>query len=144
MMVFVAAIAVRFVNLLLAGDLAAYALVEDSSIYWNGAQSWFESGFFSRVTDTGYVPETERVPLYHLFLTAFRLGFGDALLPALIGQAVLDAGTCVIIASIGAMMSRTIGIIAGLFAAAWPNLVIHSSVILSDSHFVFLFTITLH
>ena len=142
-MIFAAAIAVRFINLLLTGDLADHAMVEDSSIYWNGAQSWLESGFFSKVGDLGYLPETERVPLYHIFLIPFRWGFCDAVLPTLIGQATLDAATCVIIAAIGTSVSRMVGITAGLFAAIWPNLIIHSGLILADSLFLFLFTLTL-
>lgn len=83
------------------------------------------------------MPRTERVPLYFLFLVPFRWLFGDAVLPALIGQTLVDAGTCVVIARIGAMIDRTTGITAGTLAAAWPNLIIHSSMILSDTLFLF-------
>jgi len=36
-----------------------------------------------------------------------------------------------------------VGITAGLFAAIWPNLIIHSGLILADSLFLFLFTLVL-
>ncbi len=137
--IFIAALTVRFLNGVSIDDFMQYAFVEDSPIYWDGAKAWLDSGYFSEATVDGFRPETERVPFYHLFLLPFRWAFGDTLRPVLIAQSVLDSSTCVIIALLGARLTRPTGLLAGLLAAAWPNLVIHSQLILNDSLFLFLF-----
>ena len=141
--IFCVALAVRLLNLALIPDIDIHAMIEDSPMYWTGAATWLESGFFSRAVEVGFVHETERVPLYFLFLVPFRWLFGDTAIPVLIGQALLDAGTCVIIARIGAMLDGTAGVLSGLLAAVWPNLIIHSSIVLTDTLFVFLFSLVL-
>ena len=70
--IIVAALAVRFLNLASIDDLNVYAQIEDSPIYWNGAQAWIESGYFSRKSIYGFVPETERMPLYHFNCYTFN------------------------------------------------------------------------
>jgi len=141
--IFVTALVLRLVNLASLDDVAAYAMIEDSPLYWNGATNWLDAGFFSVLSDSVFVDDTERVPLYHLFLIPFRWAFGDAAMTALIAQGILDSGTCVIIARIGAMIDRTTGIAAGLFAAAWFNLILHSCLILTDTLFLFLMCLML-
>ena len=142
-LIFGIALALRLFNLAVIDDLTAYAMVEDSSTYWNGALEWIESGSFSLFDGTKYVPRTERVPLYFLFLVPIRWMFGDLIGPALVAQAVLDASTCVVIALLGGMIDRTTGIVAGLLAAAWPNMIIHSALILTDTLFVFFISVGL-
>ena len=138
--IFLAALAIRFLNWVTIEDLSLYMFAGDSPIYWDGAKAWLDAGYFSRPDGAAFAPETERVPLYHLFLVPFRWAFGDALWPVLVGQFMLDAGTCVLIGMLGAQLTRATGLLAGLLAAAWPNLVIHSHLILSDSLFLILFT----
>lgn len=141
--VYFAALLVRVVNLFFITDIDTTRFIEDSSIYWNGARDWIESGFFSRQSENGYVIETERVPLYFLLIVPVRYLFGDAVLPLLATQAALDAGTCVTIALIGGMICRNVGLLAGSLAMTWPNLIIHSSLVLSDTLFLFLFSLML-
>ncbi len=141
--IYVFALAVRLLNLALIPDIDTHAMIEDSPMYWTGAATWLDSGFFSRASDAGFVHETERVPLYFVLLAAFRWLFGDTLVPVVISQALLDAGTCVIIARIGAMVGSTAGVVSGLLAAVWPNLIIHSTIVLTDTLFVFLFSLVL-
>ena len=138
--IFLAALVIRILNWISIDDPALYAFAGDSPIYWDGAKAWLDSGYFSRAEGGGFVPETERVPLYHLFLVPFRWIFDDMLWPVLIAQSILDTGTCTLIGLLGAQLTRSTGLLAGLLAAAWPNLVIHSQLILSDSLFLFLFT----
>ena len=138
--IFLAALAIRFLNIVFVEDIATYAFADDSPIYWDGAKAWLDSGFFSReFIGIGYLPETERVPLYHLFLMPFRAFFGDAVWPVMITQSIIDSCTCVLIGLLGAQQNRITGLLAGFLAAAWPNLIIHSHQILSDSLFLFLF-----
>jgi 4-amino-4-deoxy-L-arabinose transferase-like glycosyltransferase len=138
--IFAVAIAARFINLISIDELSGIAFAEDSSVYWNGAKAWIDSGYFSRVSSDGFVAETERVPLYHLFLIPFRWVFGEALAPVLLVQSIIDSLTCVLIAKICATLSWQIGLMAGLLAALWPNFIIHSQFIFSETLFVFLFT----
>ncbi len=134
---------VRLLNLYFIPDVAAHAMIEDSPIYWSGAAHWIESGFFSRPSDAGFVHETERLPLYFLYLIPFRAVFGDSVLPVLISQALLDGATCVIIARIGQMISPAVGLASGMLASVWPNFVIHSGLILTDTLFLFFFSLVL-
>src|SRR3546814_6795659 len=41
------------------------------------------------------------------------------------------------------MVSRPVACLSGLLAALWPNLIIHSSLLLTDTVFVFFFSIML-
>ncbi len=141
--VFAAAVLIRLVNV---ADIALQpdvALTEDAALYWDGARDWIASGGFNRVT-TGeddvraYAPEHERVPGYFLFLLTFFAAFGGNPLPVLIAQSLLDAATCVLIASIGFRLSLHAGFLAGLLAALWPNMIIHSGLILTETLFLFL------
>lgn len=135
--IFAAAAAVRAVYALsLAGEPGAF-MIGDSAIYWPGAAAWLETGEFSRpLPDGGYVVETERVPLYFLYLAAMRGLFGAAPLAAVLGQGVLDAATCVLIARLGAMISPAVAWTAGLLAALWPNMIVHGGLILTDTVFL--------
>ena len=135
-----AAILVRLFNAVSIDDLTAYAFIEDSPIYWDGAKAWLDSGYFSRATVDGFRTETERVPFYHMFLVFFRWTFGDTVFPVIVTQSLLDSFTCVLIGLLGSQLSREIGLLSGLLAAAWPNFVIHSQLLLSDSLFLFFFT----
>ena len=141
--IFAAAFAVRCGNLLSIGDLRAYALSEDAWLFWNGARDWLDTGRFVYSTGDGYATQTERVPLYFLFLMPFRWLFGDTVWPPLVAQCLVDAGSCVVIARLGAMVGRAVGVVAGALAALWPNFVIHSGVILGDALFGFLFVLCL-
>ncbi len=128
---------------MLLGEPALNHLIEDAQLYWNGAQYWLDSGFFAVPGPSGYVAHTERTPFYFIFLLPFRWMSGDSVTSALIAQTLIDSGTCVVIARIGAMIGRATGIVAGLFAATWINLIIHSSLILTDTLFVFFASLVL-
>ena len=141
--IFTLAIAARAVNIWLIEDLNLHALVEDSPIYWNGAKYWIDSGFFSDLSNGEYVHNTERVPLYFIFLLPFRSLFGDTILPVLLTQSILDAFSCVIIAKLGSLIDFKTGVISGLCAALWYNFILHSSFILTETLFLFFICILL-
>ncbi len=144
LVIFTVAIVARLANLLSIEDIGEFALAEDSPIYWQGAKAWLDAGYFSRATSSGYVLETERVPLYHLFLVPFRWAFGELLAPTLVVQSIVDAYTCVMIAKLCGKKRLKLGLVAGILAAVWPNLIIHSQFIFGDTLFVFLFTTFLY
>lgn len=142
--IFLTALAIRMVNAVFMSGESEWAMLEDADHYWRGAQAWIDKGPMTHMSVPGvYMPQTERVPLYHIFLIPFRWLFGDSVLPALMGQALVDAGTCVVITALGAMLGPSVGIVAGLLAAIWPNLIVHSGMILGDTLFVFLISLLL-
>ena len=138
--VFGIAVVVRLLNLATLPTDPARLLQEDASLYWAGAAVFVDHGSFSIVTEKGLIPHTERVPGYMLFLAAVRAVFDDSLFAALIVQSLIDGLTCVLAAWMAAQLSPRLVLPTGLLAALWPNLVIHSGTILSDSQFLFLFT----
>ncbi len=140
LIVFGIAVVIRLLNLATLPTDPATLLQEDASLYWAGAAVFVDHGSFSIVTEKGLIPHTERVPGYMLFLAAVRAVFGDSLFAALIVQSLIDGLTCVLTAWMAAQLSQRLALPTGLLAALWPNLVIHSGTILSESQFLFLFT----
>jgi len=68
-------------------------------------------------------PGRERMPLHSAFPAAVRAVFGDTPLAAIAIQSAVDAGTCVLVFKLGAMLGPRVGLLAGALAAAWPNLI---------------------
>lgn len=138
----VAALAVRLAYLASAGDLSVLAWVEDSRTYWSMADTLLERAAFLVEYDPGqFAPMVERTPGYVAFLAGVKSVLGDRVLPVLALQSAIDAGTVLLIASIAGRLGRHVGMIAGALAVVWPNMIIHSSQILTDSVFLFFFTL---
>ena len=142
--IFLIAFVIRLLNALWMVAEPNLVLTEDAGYYWRGAQAWLDQGVLTHMSRPGvYIAQTERVPLYHLFLVPFRWVFGDNLLPALIGQAAISAFTCAIIAKFVGMLGPVVGVLGGLLAAFWPNLIIHAGMTLGDTLFLFFVTLLL-
>lgn len=140
--IFLGALAVRGIDLLsLSGDASNF-FIDDAHLYWVGGGYFAENGHFDppQGVQGSDAPGSERMPLYLLFIAGVRILFGDSPVIVLFAQALIDSGTCVLIALLGGMVSARIGFIAGVLAAIWPNLVIHSVALLSDTLFLFVFT----
>ena len=137
--IFLAALVVRCANLLLINDTEIFSFIEDSALYWTGAETWLATGEFAVRSVDGLVMQTERVPGYFLFLMVFQTLFSEPLTPVLFAQAFVDSATCVVIAMIGGNIDRSVGIASGLIAAVSPNLIVHSALILNDTLFLFIF-----
>ena len=85
----------------------------------------------------------ERMPGSFLF---FQLGtwlVGENLFNILIIQIIVDAINCVVIAFIARILNKSLFILAGLVSAFSPLMVIVSSQILSDTIFLFFFSIAI-
>jgi hypothetical protein len=137
--VFVLALTVRLINIgLLEGDNAFFA-ESDAISYWVTAAA-LAKGYAYWPTLSSM---TDRMPLYPLLLAGVRSIFGDAPRVAALIQAAIDAGTCTLIAALGTLISPLIGLIAGVLAALSATLVVFSSQILTDTLFLFFFTIML-
>jgi 4-amino-4-deoxy-L-arabinose transferase-like glycosyltransferase len=96
-------------------------------------------------TPTAYYP-----PGYPLFLAVIqwvldRVGLGDHLvLAAGVVQALLGGVTAGAVVVVGRRLGgNRVGVIAGLLVACWPNLVVHSSLMLSESLFLAVFAVLL-
>lgn len=141
--IFLSALAIRVVNLLaLSGDLDNF-FYEDAHLYWPGAGYLAATGRFDApvgLAENSGAPGSERVPIYLFFLAFIRLLFGDAPFAAVAANVLVDAGTCVLIAVLGGMVSHRVGVLAGILAAIWPNLIVNSASLLSDTLFLLIFT----
>jgi len=141
--IFAAALLVRFLNVADIARQPELALTDDATLYWHGARDWIESGGFNRATGESngvstFTPEHERVAGYFLFLVPFFALFDGNPIPVLIAQSLLDALSCLLIAGIGFRISRETGLLAGFLAALWPNMIIHSGLVLTETLFLFL------
>lgn len=137
--VFVLALLVRLINLAFLAGNEPFFVETDGFAYWKlGAQLARAESFWSTL-----LAETDRMPLYPLLLGGIRHIFGDVPRIVVILQAVIDAGTCVLIAALGALISPLVGLIAGILAALSVTLVVLSTQILTETVSLFFFTLML-
>jgi len=138
--VFVLAFCIRALNVtLLRGDGSFFA-EPDASTYWAlGAALAKRDGFWPAL-----MAMTDRMPLYPLLLAAIRNIAGDSPRAAALVQALIDAGTCTLIAALGTLISPAVGLVAGVLAAVSITLIVLSSQMLTDTPFLFLFTLMLY
>tara|TARA_Y100001970_G_scaffold294127_1_gene447207 strand:+ start:51453 stop:52865 length:1413 start_codon:yes stop_codon:yes gene_type:complete len=118
---------------------------EDSPIYVALAQTFLETGDFQReIADNIYIPETERMPLYIFFLAIHQgiSGSIDPLFPALT-QCFLGALTCLMIYQMAGLIDKRLSLLAGIFSAFNPTMIIIGTSILTDGLFFFLTTASL-
>ncbi|MEX2650554.1 MAG: glycosyltransferase family 39 protein [Alphaproteobacteria bacterium] len=136
LVVFLVALGVRLAYLWAVYDGTPSLLQPDSPTYLMLARDFIDTGGFNTVTGLGIEPETERMPLYVLWLAAFRAGVGpDALWPVL-GQAVIDALTCVLITLIARRIDPRLALPAGLLAAFNLTMIAAAGVVLTDTLFL--------
>ncbi len=125
---FAAAIRLAYIATL-SGDASFFA-EPDTEIYW---------ALGGHLRDA-LLNGADRLPLYPVFLAACRALFGDAPRAVAIVQALLDAGTCVMIARLALPISVPAAIAAGAMAACSATLVIYSAQMLTDTLALFFLT----
>lgn len=133
-LVLLIALAVRAVYLLCFFEPAILE-TEDQSIYLALAASLAQNGWAAF--------SSERAPGYPIFLATVFSIFGKQYLPLVLVQALVDSVTCVVI---GALAQRVIGrgfLLAGLLAAMNLNMVIVSAMALTDTLFLFFFSLSM-
>ena len=113
----------------LSGDASFFAEA-DTQVYW---------ALGGHLRDT-LLNTTDRLPLYPMLLAACRALFGDAPRAVAIVQALLDAGTCAMIARLALFISFPAGIAAGVMAACSATLVVYSAQMLTDTLALFFLT----
>ena len=137
--VFLLALLVRLINLAFLTGNQSFFAETDAFAYWKlGAGLARPESFWSTL-----LAETDRMPLYPLLLGGIRHIFGDDPRMVAILQAVIDAGTCALIAALGALISPLVGLIAGILAALSVTLIVFSSQILTETASLFFFTLML-
>ncbi len=85
----------------------------------------------------------ERTPGYPLFIAAIFAIFGREYVALLITQAMIDSLTCVVTGLLATKILGKGGLLTGMIAAVNLNMIVLSSMALTDSLFLFLFTVTL-
>jgi hypothetical protein len=137
--VFLLALLVRLINLAFLTGNQSFFAETDAFAYWKlGAGLARPESFWSTL-----LAETDRMPLYPLLLGGIRHIFGDAPQMVAILQSVIDAGTCALIAALGALISPLVGLIAGILAALSVTLIVFSTQILTETASLFFFTLML-
>jgi Dolichyl-phosphate-mannose-protein mannosyltransferase len=137
--VFLLALLVRLINLAFLTGNQSFFAETDAFAYWKlGAGLARPESFWSTL-----LAETDRMPLYPLLLGGIRHIFGDDPRMVAILQAVIDAGTCALIAALGALISPLVGLIAGILAALSVTLIVFSTQILTETASLFFFTLML-
>ena len=137
--VFLLSLVVRLSNLALLRGNNSFFAEPDAFTYWMlGTALAKVDGFWTTLSSM-----TDRMPLYPLVLAGIQSAFGSTPRTAAAAQAVLDAGTCTLIAALGTLVSPLTGLIAGMLAAVSVTLVVFSTQLLTDAVFLFFFTVML-
>jgi 4-amino-4-deoxy-L-arabinose transferase-like glycosyltransferase len=137
--VFVLALLVRLINIALLKGNDSFFAEADSHFYWQlGASLAKPETFWSTL-----LSETERMPIVPLLAAGVQSTLGNVPRAVAIIQALVDAGTCALIAALGALVSPLVGLVAGILAALSITLIVFSTQILTDTVFVFFFTLML-
>jgi hypothetical protein len=134
--VFVLALLVRLINLALLRGNDAFFAETDARGYWDLGASLTEPATFW----TNLSVITDRMPLFPLLIAGVQSTLGDAPRAVALLHSVIDAGTCALIAALGALISPLVGLIAGILAALSVTLIVYSSQMLTDPLFLFFFT----
>jgi len=137
--IFLLALLIRLINLALLTGRDAFFAEQDTFAYWAlGAALAKPDSFWPTLSAM-----TDRMPLYPLLLAGVQYAIGDGPRAIAFIQAVIDAATCTFVASLGALISARVGLIAGILAAFSATLIVFSTQILTDTVFLFFFTLML-
>lgn len=79
---------------------------------------------------------TERTPGYMYFVAGFKTFVSDSHLPIVIAQAIIDAIVCVLGGYLAGFFHQRLVLPAGMLAAFNVNMIVNSSLILSDGPFM--------
>ena len=134
-MLFLAAYLLRLAYLAVVVVNDGQLLTSDSGIYLSLANNILDYGGMSADATK---PHIIRMPLYPYFLAAGMEIFGRGALTAIVAtQMAIDSLTVIGIAVMAGAINRRWMWPSGIAAALWPNLVIQSSQVMTDSLFLF-------
>lgn len=132
--IFLIAFAARLIYLLPQISTGTY-MGSDTRVYLEIAQNVLRgSGFTANQTPTAFVS-----PLYPLYLSFCLAVFGENLVWASVLQCVFSSLTCVLIAlAASRLFDKNVGLIAGIFAALYYELILwDSSQLLTEPFYTF-------
>ena len=135
--IFAIAFIVRLLNLYLNQINVDTYLIEDQIMYWE----WSLKNAYTPYNLIEPKLLLERMPGSFLFFQLATWLVGENLFNILIIQIIIDAINCVVIAFIARTINKSLFILAGIVSAFSPVMVIVSSQILSDTIFLFFFSI---
>lgn len=138
-LIFLLALMTRILNLLVIEDIQTFAFIEDSRMYWDIGSCINEFGYFCNFSGEGFGLETERVPLYPLFISIHLHFWESAVISVLVSQAIIDSINAMLVALLGSRFGSWVGIISGIVYAISHNFILHSSLILPETFAIFLF-----
>ncbi len=113
-------------------------LVEDELLYWDNANMFLEKGFLTESI------KAERMPGIFIYSKILLILSIKNLKIYLTIQSIIDAFTCIIIYKTGSMLFPKEKLYICLSAILSPLMIILSSQVLSETIFLFLFTIFLY
>ncbi len=112
-------------------------LIGDSADYYHLTENLWLNGIFSSSTSFPLIPESFRLPGYPFFLYLFKV-FPHSYVIAIVVQMIAAAGTTVITYKIGKrFLSEKAAYIGALLLSFEPTSVFTSTVVMSDTIFVF-------
>ena len=115
-----------------------YLILEDQGGYVQLGQSIAKTGDFFQLTDGKH---TGRLPGYPTFLAIIYTLFGENNMAVVVVQTIIDSLTCVVIGLIAKSVIPRSFLVVGMISALNLNMIIHSGMILTDTLFLFLFSI---
>ena len=140
LIIFLSAFCIRLAYLFLIYGDASSLMIEDSKLYLKLAENILSNQSQSLDFNTLF-PSTEDMPLYPLFISGVFSLFGKSEICLVLSQIIIDSMTCVLIALIAKEFDRCIFLLTGVFAACNPTQIVISSIILTDTIFLFFVTI---
>jgi hypothetical protein len=112
-----------------------YLFIEDQAQYISLGKQFADIGFLG-------IP-TERVPGYPFFISSIFAVLGESVQKVILVQIILDSISCVLIALMANLLFKKGYWVAGILSAINLNMVILSSLILTDTLFLFFFNLFL-
>jgi len=142
LLIFIIALTVRVVYAWFFIDTSSLTH-EDQALYINLGQNMAQTGEFLKIAGDGYTTDwvTSRVPGYPQFLAVIYTLFGENNMAVVWAQVIIDSLTCVVIGLIAESIVSRGFLIAGLISAINLNMIILSGMILTDTLFLFLFSL---
>ena len=116
-------------------------ILEDQMMYIQIGKAMAETGDFLQTTSGGYITVTERLPGYPALIALVYTLFGESNMAVVAAQILIDSFTCVIIALIVESVVTGGLLVAGIVSALNLGMIILSGMILTDTLFLFLFSI---
>ncbi len=116
-------------------------ILEDQRMYIQLGKAMAKTGDFLQPANNGYTVVTDRVPGYPALLAIVYTLFGENNMNVVAIQVIIDSLTCVIIALITRLIIPGGFMVAGVVSALNLSMIVLSGMILTDTLFLFIFSL---